>query len=100
MMKVNILNDYTPVEFTETLNHLSIQSKRNFKILALLFVTGFGIMAYILYSFPILGEEEKKSILQFPRTPEALQDFVRAISKYNESHFYHVLTLFVWIYLL
>ncbi len=57
-------------------------------------------MSYIIYTFPQLDEYDKIKIKKFPRTPDELRDFVEVIKKYSSTHHYHVLTLFIWIYLL
>lgn len=64
-------------------------------------------MIYIIYSFPnlemlnsIYFREEKQKLTKFPRTPEDLRVTSEIIGKYTKSHFYHVLTLFIWIYVL
>ena len=69
-------NTTSDEEFKNTLNSLSIQAKRNAKILVAIFLLGIAIMSYIIYNFPELKEEEKNAIFQFPRTPENLKRFV------------------------
>lgn len=57
-------------------------------------------MIYIIHTFPELTQKEKTDLIQFPKTPNDLKRFIEAIEIYNETHFYHVLSLFVFSYLL
>ena len=86
-------------EFKNTLDSLSNQAKRNAKILITIFLLGIAIMSYILYNFPELKEEEREAIFQFPKTPDNIKKFVSGVLIYSHKQFYHVLALFVWVYL-
>lgn len=86
-------------EFKNTLESLSYEAKKNVKILITIFLLGIALISYIIYSFPNLSENERDAILQFPKTAENLKIFVSAILVYSQKQFYHVLTLFIWIYI-
>jgi hypothetical protein len=67
-------NFSSKIEFKKELNELSIQSKRNAKLLILFFLIGISIMIYIIYSFPSLEvfkfylsvEKKNRNLLSFP----------------------------------
>lgn len=97
---IYIYYSFCYLAFTKTLNELKYQSKKNLKILVSLFLLGISIIYYIIHSLPELTPFQKQAILQFPRTPAALKLFVNGVSVYTESHYYHVVVLFIWCYLL
>ena len=82
------------------MNQLSIESSKNLRILLTLFTIGILIIVYIIKSFPELNEIEKKNLLQIPKTPNRLKDFVKTLISISETHYYQVLVLFITIYLL
>jgi hypothetical protein len=43
---------------------------------------------------------EKAKILRFPRTPDQLRELVSVVKEYTNTHFFHVLTFFITLYLL
>lgn len=88
------------IKYEEELRELSVKSKRNFRLLLLIFISGLVMIGTIIYSFPEVSETEKNKIFQLPNTPDKVREFVKGISHYSETHFYKVFLLFVWIYLL
>ena len=82
------------------MNQLSIESSKNLRILLTLFTIGILIIVYSIKSFPEFNEIEKKNLLQIPKTPNRLKDFVKTLISISETHYYQVLVLFITIYLL
>lgn len=46
------------------------------------------------------NRNDRSKLLRFPRTPQDIQDIVQVVNKYTGQYFYHVLALFISVYIL